>query len=122
LEKRLTHRHFNILEKWILENHENPYPSRQVKKRLSLEANLSVEDVTKWFEKERKKIKRSKKNKSQRILKKNKDISNNFYNHVDKYTNRIQMEILSEQTGLSVKKIIKWFSTKHQILDFNTCV
>lgn len=64
-------------------------------------------------------MKRAKKIKtSQRILKKNKDLLNNFYHHVNKYPNRNQMEILSEQTGLSVKKIIYWFKTKHRDIRF----
>lgn len=105
----------------MLNNYENPYPSREIKRSLSVEANLSIKDISKWFSNERKRIKRAIKNKSsKRIVKKNKDILNSFFNHVNKYPNENELEMLSEQTGLTVKKIIYLFKTKHRNLNNRT--
>ena len=119
--KQLTHGQTKILKKWILNNNQNPYPSREIKRSLSQQTNLSISDITKWFENERKRIKRRLKQKtSKRIVKKNKDILNDFYDGVNKYPNRNELEILSEKTGLTVKRIIYWFKTKHRSLNYGT--
>jgi hypothetical protein len=98
-----------------MNHYDNPYPSGEIKRSLSLDTNLSINDISKWFDKERRKIKRAKESKSsRRIVKKTKDILNNFYKNVNKYPNRNELETLSEQTGLTVEKIIFWFKTKHR--------
>jgi hypothetical protein len=45
-----------ILKKWLFENIDWPYPSLEVKEALSIEANLSVKRISRWFINERKKL------------------------------------------------------------------
>jgi hypothetical protein len=45
-----------ILKKWLYENIDWPYPSIEVIEVLSVEANLSVKRISRWFINERKKL------------------------------------------------------------------
>jgi hypothetical protein len=100
-----------------MDHEENPYPSREIKKTLSAQTNLSISDISTWFNNERTRIKRAtKKVSSKRMFKNDKDILNNFYHNVNKYPNNNELESLSEMTGLTINKIIYWFKTKHRSL------
>ena len=51
-----------------MNHYDNPYPSGEIKRSLSLDTNLSINDISKWFDKERRKIKRAKKSKTSKFL------------------------------------------------------
>ena len=48
-----------ILNKWLAENKDIPYANKEEKNRLSLECNLTVQQVTFWMSNQRKKLKKN---------------------------------------------------------------
>ena len=88
IQNKITPIQRRILKNWILDHEENPYPTREIKRTLSAQANLSISEITRWLNNERFRLKRAtKKVSSKRMLKKDKDLLNNFYNNVNKYPN-----------------------------------
>ena len=49
----LSNQSFEILNEWLVNNLQNPYPSIQVKKDLSKSAKISISSVDKWFQNQR---------------------------------------------------------------------
>ena len=60
----LTRNHYScktatqILMKWIEDHPENPYPDRDEKKRLAMDANMTVKQLADWFGNARRRRKR----------------------------------------------------------------
>ena len=92
-----------ILEEWFTIK-KNTYPSQNQKRELAETLNLSLPQVSNWF-----KNRRNRKRTYNLSIQK-KCLLLNFFKKINKNPNINQIENLTEQTGLSDKKIRSWFA------------
>ena len=57
----LSDESFNVLYGWLEKNIQNPYPSKETKLKVAIEAKISISKLNKWLQNERAKFKKSKK-------------------------------------------------------------
>lgn len=55
-----------MLKEWLVRRRENPYPSREEKKRLAVETGLTYTQICNWFANWRRKLKNSEREKSKK--------------------------------------------------------
>ncbi|XP_065357825.1 homeobox protein caupolican isoform X2 [Calliphora vicina] len=55
-----------MLKEWLVRRRENPYPSREEKKRLAIETGLTYTQICNWFANWRRKLKNSEREKSKK--------------------------------------------------------
>ncbi|KAM7351561.1 uncharacterized protein ACRADG_004355 isoform 2-T2 [Cochliomyia hominivorax] len=55
-----------MLKEWLVRRRENPYPSRDEKKRLAIETGLTYTQICNWFANWRRKLKNSEREKSKK--------------------------------------------------------
>ncbi|XP_004531548.2 uncharacterized protein LOC101454414 [Ceratitis capitata] len=55
-----------MLKDWLVRRRENPYPSREEKKRLAIETGLTYTQICNWFANWRRKLKNSERERNQR--------------------------------------------------------
>uniref|UniRef100_A0A1A9W0K2 Homeobox domain-containing protein n=1 Tax=Glossina brevipalpis TaxID=37001 RepID=A0A1A9W0K2_9MUSC len=55
-----------MLKEWLIRRRENPYPSREEKKRLAIQTGLTYTQICNWFANWRRKLKNSEREKSKK--------------------------------------------------------
>ena len=100
-----------MLEEWFFNNKNNPYASYRNKIELSKKTNLTVNQVSKWLVKRRKKNKEQYNGKS-RLSLDAKLILKNHFETISANPNKEQLNKLSNSLDISEKKISQWFAKK----------
>jgi hypothetical protein len=100
----------NVLEKWLNENKENPYPSQDTKTVLATLSGKTVNQVDHWFNKKRQDLKKNNKTIYKHISPDQKKILMSFFESNSNYLGPRSMEVVIERTGLTKRQINNWFS------------
>ena len=106
----LSDKSLTILNEWLENNIQNPYPSTEIKKHLSKKAKIKIRRLNKWLENQRYQIKTKKLRKVSRSAFKNR-ILEDFFKRNERPT-KIQKNELAVLTDKSYEQITKWFCYK----------
>ena len=104
---RHTFKNKLILERWLLENVENPYPTPKTKRELAKQTNLSIKQIDIWFKNSRKKIRKNKI--STRFSIEQKKILRDYFKKC-RFPSNNEIKELSQLLNQSDKRISSWFA------------
>jgi hypothetical protein len=109
------------LEEWYKQNKENPYPSFKEKEILAKRTNLTVKQINSWINNERYKTKNNKS--KSKITVKQKRILRNYFNLMNKFPKRQEIDDLIKLTELDITQVNSFFKRerlKLKIMNRNT--
>ena len=109
-QQRLPDESILILDRWLRSNVAHPRPTRDEKRQLALEANLTTQQVGKWFSNARRALRKDKYNKrSNRLTIANRNILKTFFK-TNSFPTAKDIYSLHELTRMQEKKLHTWFA------------
>jgi hypothetical protein len=101
-----------ILQKWLDNNIDEPYASRETRHNLAKLTKLSVNEVDQWLLSARRKLKRKNKNinfKNNRLDNEKTRVLMDFFNNISYRPGPLDIEQLAKRLCLNEKKVYSWF-------------
>lgn len=101
-----------VLEEWFSKNFSNPYASHSEKLYLAKIANISIDQVSRWLIKRRKKASKGSFSSRQQLSLKSKLKLSDFFEKKSQYPDKEEVKKLRDLLNISEKRISQWFAKK----------